>query len=186
MPIEPTPSQPPLSPEEHLKAVQSLYLRNQAALKGLVLGIVPDISRAEDVLQDVFFVITDKADSFGLGTNFMAWAMQIAKYRILELARIDRAKGTSLTPDLIELLVQTYKPNDQHDEMLDALHTCTERLSPSARQLLTLRYHGRLKPAQIAKDRGLAVQTVYSVLSKTRAALRDCVEQKMKSTGGTR
>lgn len=184
MPPESAPSQPPLSPEDHLKAVQSLYLRNQAALKGLILGILPDLNRAEDVLQDVFFVITEKASDFELGTNFMAWAMRIAKYRILELHRADRAKGTSLSPDLVETLIQTYQPNDQHDEMLDALHTCTECLSPSARQLLTLRYHGRLKPAQIAKDRGLAVETVYSVLSKTRSALRKCVEQKINPTGG--
>ena len=180
------PSNPPQSPEEHLKAVQALFLRNQPALRGLILGIVTDINRAEDVLQDVFFVVTDKADSFTLGTNFLAWAMQIARYRIKELAREDLAAGASLTPDLIDRLVETYRPNDQHDEMLQKLNDCVERLSPSARQLLTLRYQGRLKPGQIAKDRGLAVETVYSVLSKTRAALRECVERRMKATGGAR
>ena len=178
------PPQAPSSPEEHLKAVQSLFLRNQAVLKGMILGIVPDVNRAEDVLQDVFFVIPDKADSFELGTNFMAWAMRIAKYRIMELARIDRAAGASLTPELVEKLVETYRPNDKHEEMLQTLDECIERLSPSARQLLTLRYHGRLKPAQISKDRGLAVATVYSVLSKTRSALRECIERRMKSAGG--
>ena len=178
------PSQPPLPPAEHLKAVQSSFIRNQAALKGLILGIIPDLNRAEDVLQDVFFVVTEKADSFELGTNFIAWAMRIAKFRMMELARIDRASGSSLTPDLIEKLVATYKTNDKHEEMLRVLNECVERLSPSARQLLTLRYHGRLKPAQISKDRGLAVETVYSVLSKTRSALRVCVERRMKSAGG--
>ncbi|MEO0477636.1 MAG: sigma-70 family RNA polymerase sigma factor [Planctomycetota bacterium] len=176
---------PPRTPEDHLKAVQALFLRNQPALRGLILGIVPDIHRAEDVLQDVFFVITGKADTFELGSNFLAWAMQIARYRVLELARTDRALGSSLTPSLIDTLVQSYEPSDQHEETLQLLSQCIERLSPSARQLLTLRYHGRLKPAQIAKDRGLAVETVYSVLSKTRAALRQCIENRLNSTGRT-
>ncbi|MEM9111391.1 MAG: sigma-70 family RNA polymerase sigma factor [Planctomycetota bacterium] len=186
MPLDPSQDNSAATPEAHLKAVQSLFIRNQTALRGLILGIVSDINRAEDVLQDVFFVITDKADSFKLGSNFLAWAMQIAKFRIMELTRADRAKGPSLTPDLIDQLVQSYKPNDKHEEMLQLLRDCIERLSPSARQFLTLRYHGRLKPAQISKDRGLAVETVYSVLSKTRAALRDCIQRRMKTAGGSR
>ncbi len=121
MPPETNPSQTPRTPrtpEEHLKAVQSLYLRNQAALKGLVLGIVPDINRAEDILQDVFCVITDTAADFELGTNFMAWAMKIAKYRILELHRADRAKGTSLSPDLVAPKVSRAKGVGYHSSGL--------------------------------------------------------------------
>ncbi|MEM6485569.1 MAG: sigma-70 family RNA polymerase sigma factor [Pseudomonadota bacterium] len=177
------PSQAQMTPEEHLKAVQSLFLRNQNALRGLILGIVPDVNRAEDVVQDLFFVITERAETFELGTNFMAWAMQIAKYRIMN-ARKNRVAGYNLTPDLIEKLVDTYRPNDQHDQMLQLLDECIERLSPSARQLLTLRYHGRLKPAEISKERGLSVKTVYSVLSKTRSVLRTCIERRLHALGG--
>lgn len=181
-----TPSDAPLPAEEHRKAVQALFLRNQTALRGLVLGILPDIHRAEDVLQDVFFVVTDKADRFELGTNFLAWAMQIARYRVKELIRKDLALGKSLTPELIDQMIETYRPNDSHEMMLQQLNFCMERLSPSARQLLTLRYNSRLKPSKIAEERGLSVQTVYSVLSKTRSALRDCIERRMKAEEGTR
>jgi RNA polymerase sigma-70 factor (ECF subfamily) len=181
-----TPSNPPLSAEDRRKAVQALFLRNQTTLRGLILGMLPDVNRAEDLLQDVFFVVTDKASSFELGTNFIAWAMQIARYRLKELVRKDIASGRTLTPDLIDRLVETYQPNDRHEAMLRQLSFCIERLTPSTRQLLTLRYHGRLKPAQIASERDLSVQTVYSVLSKTRSALRDCIERRMKASEDVR
>lgn len=181
-----SPSDHPLSAEEHRKSVQSLFVRNQTALRGLILGILPDPNRVDDVLQDVFLVVTDKAYSFELGTNFMAWAIQIARYRIKEMIRQDAALGKSLTPVLIDKLIETYQPNDDHGGMLEHLSVCIERLSPSARQLLTLRYSSRLKPAQIANQRQLSVQTIYSVLSKTRAALRQCIERRMKGEEVTR
>ena len=46
------------------------------------------------VLQEVFLVITRKANDFEEGTNFFAWACTIARFKLLELLR-RRARAQS-------------------------------------------------------------------------------------------
>jgi DNA-directed RNA polymerase specialized sigma24 family protein len=53
-------------------------------------------------------------------------------------------------------------------------------LQGRAGELLRLRYEESLKPNAIAVRAGMAVIAVRVTLSRTRAALRDCIERKLK------
>jgi hypothetical protein len=52
----------------------------------------------------VFLTVTEKARTFEPGTNFVAWACAIARYKVLEAARADRRSGKMLSPAVIESL----------------------------------------------------------------------------------
>jgi RNA polymerase sigma-70 factor (ECF subfamily) len=60
------------------------------------------------------------------------------------------------------------------------LKRCLARLSPKVREAIDLRYHEDCSPAQIAGKLGWTAESTYSVLSRTRTFLRDCIEQRMK------
>ena len=64
---------------DHKMWVQQLFVRHQSVLKGFILSLQPDFTEADDILQEVFLVVTQKVDSFVVGTNFLAWARQIAR-----------------------------------------------------------------------------------------------------------
>jgi len=49
-----------------------------------------------------------------------------------------------------------------------------------AGELLRLRYEESLKPNSISKRVGIAVVAVRVMLSRTRTALRECIERKLK------
>ena len=51
-----------------------LYLRS----------LVLDPDEASEVLQDANLVLWEKRGQFQLGTNFRAWAFQIARYKLLQ------------------------------------------------------------------------------------------------------
>jgi DNA-directed RNA polymerase specialized sigma24 family protein len=40
-----------------------MFVGNTSLLKGFILGLLPDVHRAEDVLQEVFLTVTQKASS---------------------------------------------------------------------------------------------------------------------------
>lgn len=58
------------------------------------------------------------------------------------------------------------------------LRQCLEQLAPAAHELVRLRYFGEHLPEQIANLRSQSVYAVHVTLSRARAALRKCLEQR--------
>ena len=59
-----------------------LFLKNNKKLFGFIIACVPNYADAEDLLQDVASVLWEKFDEYEPGTNFYAWAKQIARFKI--------------------------------------------------------------------------------------------------------
>jgi RNA polymerase sigma-70 factor (ECF subfamily) len=55
--------------------VQQLFVKHQSRIKAFILSLQPDFSEADDILQEVFLVVTRKAIEFKEGSNFMAWVL---------------------------------------------------------------------------------------------------------------
>ena len=55
----------------------------QPALYAYILSLLPNREDANDVLQDANLVMWRRSDEFVEGTNFLAWAYQIARYKVL-------------------------------------------------------------------------------------------------------
>src|ERR1700722_5281921 len=157
--------------------VQQLFVRHQSALKAFVLSLVPHFSEAEDVLQETFLTVTEKAGDFAEGSNFLAWACTIARLKVLEARR--RSSRRMFSPEIIELLALSI-PDEVFDaRRLHALAGCLGRLSPRMRQLIELRYHREQLPQEIARHLARTVNSVNVALAKARVALRECVEREL-------
>src|SRR5438270_9490379 len=83
--------------------VQQLFVKHQLGLRAFILSLEPNFTDAEDLLQEVFLVITRKANEFKEGTNFFAWGCTIARFKLMELLR-RRAKSQALSEEVIEAL----------------------------------------------------------------------------------
>jgi RNA polymerase sigma-70 factor (ECF subfamily) len=165
---------------EQTLRIQQLFVQHQRRLRAFVLSLAPDFFAADDVLQETFLVVTRKAAEFEPGTNFFAWARQIATFKVLALAR-DRQRGpVRLADDVVEALAAAGPPEDdeaQHVAEIGRLRRCLEKLAPAARELVRLRYFGEHLPEQIARLRSQSVNAVNVTLSRARATLRKCLEQ---------
>jgi RNA polymerase sigma-70 factor (ECF subfamily) len=62
------------------------------------------------------------------------------------------------------------------------LAECLHQLQGRAAALIRLRYDEALKPAAIAQRLGMAAVAVRVALSRVRAALRQCIDEKVKSS----
>ena len=160
--------------------VQQLFVKHQGALKRYTLSLVPDFADADDVLQQVFLTVSEKADDYELETNFMAWARTIARYKIMNHWRRQKSAPEALSEKVLETLV-TEPPEEEPEEsyFVRNLEDCLSQLPPTARELVELRYQRELKPGAIADLKNWTPNSVYVALSRARALLRDCLESKL-------
>ena len=164
--------------------VNALFVQFSPEVRGFILALLPDMSRADDVFQETFLTVTRKAADYRPGTNFVAWACTIARYKVLEAGRQHRSGQQPLSKEVLESLCAVSPEPENENRELQLLEECLEELHPHTRQAMALRYEQGHKPAEIAQRLGWTPESVYVVLSRARAVLRDCVARKLALEGG--
>lgn len=172
----------PLSPEAHRERVHALFVEYSPNLRGYILALLPDLTLADDVLQETFLTISRKADTFDLETNFMAWACTIARFKVKEALRSRARHLQSLSDEVIETLSACEPPPDEdEDRRLQLVARCLGKLPEHTRRAFELRYERAHSASQIASVLGWATNSVYVILHRARALVRDCVEKELKN-----
>jgi RNA polymerase sigma-70 factor (ECF subfamily) len=163
----------------HTEQVQQLFVRHTGLLHGFIASLCGDLVLAEDILQEVFLVVSQRADAFTLGTDFLAWARAIARLKTLELLRARQRERRMLSDEALAALEADAPGLDEWQTQREALHGCLARLTPGQRQLADLAYGEGLSPQRIAERKAQAANVVHVMLSKLRRALRECVLRKL-------
>ncbi len=151
------------------RLVEQLFVKHVSAIRGFIEAFLPDFNRAEDVLQECFLTVAGKADAFREGTDFLAWVLAIAKFKVLESTRQPWAKMSSLSPEVIEALSADAPRDDSAEQARALLQECMDELSPRAKEVIDLRYGETCKPAEIARRLQWTPESVYVALSRARA-----------------
>ena len=149
----------------HEEALTPLHAR----YAGLVFGMIAqslDRSAAEEITQDVFLTVWQKAHTYDPGRGAVRpWLLQIAHSRVLnELRR--RGRRPRLVPDPDETQLGAV-PDDAplpdeaawRDYRRAAIAAAVAALPPSQRQALSLAYFEDLTQQQVAAYLGLPLGT---------------------------
>src|SRR2546430_12593207 len=72
----------PTNEADARKRLMVLMTRHQRQIFSYIYVLVPNRSDAEDLLQETSLVICEKFHEFREGTDFVAWACQIAYWRV--------------------------------------------------------------------------------------------------------
>lgn len=181
---------PPLTDAQRAQRVlevQQLFVKHAPGLRGLIGSLFPDMDLADDVLQEVFLVVSEKATSFRADGDFRGWAYGIAKRKALEHARrySSKRKVGVFAPETLELLCES-RPEDERDdgEIRTSLSRCLGKLTPTLREMVRLRYTENLSPGHIATRMEWTSEAVYVALSRSRALLRKCLDAALAAGGG--
>ena len=76
----------PSSPRSH-EDYTRLLVAHQRRIYGFIYTLVHDHSATDDILQEVAALLWKKFETFEVGTDFAAWAMRVARYKVLEWRR---------------------------------------------------------------------------------------------------
>jgi RNA polymerase sigma-70 factor (ECF subfamily) len=159
-------------------AFESFYRSSIGLVFGLALRITRQRETAEEVAEDVYVQIWNRATSFdAMRGSALAWALTICRSRAIDaLRRADRAVSD---PDPTARLDATIDSGGDLQDLLlasqenAALHAAIGRLLPLQRQLLGLAFFRGLTHLELAEHTGLPLGTVKSTLRRTLASLRE-------------
>ncbi len=170
----------PLDPQENLVA---LITRHQAALHAYILGLLPNRTKADDVLQETNLVLWRKAAEYDQTKPFMPWACRIAWFQV-KAARRDAARDRHVfDPGLVDLLAAEDDSDLETTAALDhALRDCLERLPAEKRDLILHRYQPDSSVHEMAATRNLSPGALSGQLHRIRQMLESCVEGKLGQT----
>ena len=174
-PIEPNAN----SPASHQLSVQRQFVKHQSVIKAYILSLLPALADAEDALQETFLTVSAKAGAFEEGTNFIAWACTIARFKVLE-SRRKLNDPRAITDEAIEALAEDVPEPLFFEEQIDAVRNCLDRLAPRAKQIVWLRYHGGLSCEDVGRQVGWGAAAVRVALAKARTVLRTCVDFQLR------
>src|SRR3954447_1021968 len=109
---------------EARKRLIPLITRHQRQVFLYIYVLVLNRSDAEDLLQETSLVICEKFNEFKEGTDFVAWACQIAYWRVrYSRQKYARAKVV-FDQEIVDVIAQTA---DSLAEDLDERHEALER-----------------------------------------------------------
>ncbi|MCX8090050.1 MAG: sigma-70 family RNA polymerase sigma factor [Verrucomicrobiae bacterium] len=167
---------------ERRKRLTSLITRHQRQIFAYIYTLVPNRDDAEDLLQETNLVICEKFDEFKEGTDFVAWACQIAWWRIRYARQRFARSRVVFNQDVLEAVAQTaVELAPELDERHEALAHCLQKLHPRDRELILTRYEPGNSVAEAARRTGRTLEAAYKALHRLRKLLFDCVTHHLES-----
>ena len=167
-------------------SIETELARNAVNIRLYVRSLMPGYEGADDIAQETLLKIWQKRQDYIPGSNFKAWAFQIARYLVLnQRRRLANSRVILLDEDLMARIDQvwTQEPAFRIDDELGALALCLQKLRPEDQQLLQARYVSRIPLRDQATTLGLRLPTLRARLFRLRSALARCIEQQLQVQG---
>lgn len=158
-----------------------LWTQHQRRVFAYIYTLIPNRADAEDLLQETSITLWEKFGDFEPGTDFVAWACQVAYWKIRN-ARRKYARSPIIHSDelLSSLSEKAIAAQPELDRRQDALSACLGKLSDRDRALVISRYETDCTIKEVASRTGRSVDAAYKALSRIRQALLDCVTLRLE------
>jgi RNA polymerase sigma-70 factor (ECF subfamily) len=159
-----------------------LFVVHQKSIYTYILALVHNPSEAEDVMQDVVALMWEKFSEFKPGTNFGAWGITVARYKVLEYHHRKKSEYSFFSDRLFDYISQTTAQKlNKMDDQLKALQQCLLKLPESDRKLIQNRYEKGLSIKQVAESTRRSVAGMYKVMGRIHRALIRCVQMTLNA-----
>lgn len=162
----------------HTDELLRLLLDRRGSILGHIGTILADRDAGEDVFQETMILANESAARFANPAHAMAWVRTTARNLALNEARKAHRRAVVLDERALDLLDRAWAARDHladRDE-LARLQDCVQRLAPSARAMVRLRFVEGLGGEQIALRMGRTVSAVQSALSRIYRSLAGCMQ----------
>ena len=167
---------------ESQKQLMTLMTRHQRQIFSYIYTLVPRRHDAEDLLQETSLVICEKFHTFRLGTDFVAWACQIAYWRVRYSRQKFARSKVIFDQDVVDSVAHTAAElAPELDARHEALALCMQKLSQRDRNLVLTRYEPGNGVEEAARASGRSLEAAYKALTRIRKSLFDCVTHQLQT-----
>ena len=164
-----------------------LLAGQQGRLLGFIYALVQNMSDAEDVYQETAMALWRKFDQYVPGTNFGAWAREMARFEVLRFLKRKRRGRVVFNDVLMEKLagaqatLDTMDGSHPSDWYHRALLECVNRLGLADRRLLTICCSSDSNLKLIAEKEGRSSSSICNSMKRIRGILFECINRSVGS-----
>ncbi|MEP6956448.1 MAG: sigma-70 family RNA polymerase sigma factor [Chthoniobacterales bacterium] len=157
-----------------------LMTQHQRRIFSYIYTLVPDRHDAEDLLQQTSLIVCEKFDEFTLGTDFAAWACQIAYWQVRAARQKYARAKVVFNQEIVDALAQTASElSEEVSTRHEALARCLQKLPVRDRELVLTRYERGSSVDAAAQRSGRTLEAAYKALTRLRKLLLDCVTHQL-------
>lgn len=173
-----------------LDAYESVVRQYQGILFGYAAHRLADIDAVQDVVQLTFIRAYEQLNEYQPERDFGVWLCVICKHFILTELERQRRESRNLEKFSHALRLRVSEEmasaeDENQRDSLSALHECLKNLQTQAASVVRLRYEERQSCQSIAESLDQTVTWVTSTLSRSRKALRACIESRLSDEATT-
>lgn len=162
-------------------ALQTVYRLTSPKLFGVVLRILGERTEAEDVLQEIYLTVWQKAAAFdATRASPMSWLIAIARNRAIDRLR---STGRKRLTQSIEAASEIVDPAPGADSTLEEsetnarLHVCLDTLAERERTALRAAFFDGNTYEELAARMSVPLATMKSTIRRAMIKLKACLEQ---------
>ena len=155
----------------------SLFLRSEREIFRYVAALVPNVTDAEDIVQQTAIALWEKFAAYDPSQPFTPWACRFALNKTRQWIERRQRWQALLEHGLGEELEQRRQEMLPDFEMrLKHLEGCLGKLPQEQRSLVEGYYYERARVEKLAQRFGRSEAATYKMLQRIRHALQVCVE----------
>ncbi len=159
----------------------SLFLRSEREIFRYVAVLVPNVTDAEDVVQQTAMALWEKFDAYDPSQPFTPWACRFASNKAHQWIERRQRWQALLDHGLAEELVQRRQElQPEFEQRLKHLEGCLGKLPEAQRSLVEGYYYERAGIGTLAQRTRRSEAATYKTLQRIRHALQLCVERQAK------
>ena len=155
-----------------------LFSSHARRIYGYVYTMVPRWADADNVFQETSRVLWQKFGEYQSGTNFFAWARQVAHYQVLFFRQQQHRSRLTFTDAFLDAVAVAAAENAERLEVEQrALAECMEKLKARERNIILSRFAPAATTKSVAARLGMTTGAVYKSLGRIQATLLKCIEE---------
>lgn len=159
-------------------AVGELYKRHAKRVFLFVRRFISDVNTAEDVTNDVFIEVWQKASNFEGRSKVSSWILGMARFKAL--SEIRKRRPDSASEEMMQTIeddADTPEITAQKTDKSAVLKDCIAKLSQEHRQIIDLIYYHEKSVKEIAQILEIPENTVKTRAFHARKVLSHTMEK---------
>lgn len=168
----PGPAAPPLD-------VARLVRDHQAEVWRYLRYLGAQSAEADDLTQEAFLAIARASFREQSPAQTRVYLRTVARRQLLMLRRKQQSRGVEVDVDAAETVWSETYDEPRFDDQVEAARGCVEKLEGRARRAIDAAYQDDKSREAIAAALDMTADGVKTLLRRTRAKLRECIERKL-------
>ena len=154
----------------------------QSQLRAYIYTLTNGSDHMMDIVQETNLELWRKSSEWQSGTNFVAWAVTIARFKTLSHFRDKSRDRHVFDPDIMEMLADSVEEIiGEVPQRQIALKSCISKLTSDQQGILKARYFQGQSVKAVSEQFDRSEDGIKSLMRRVRNNLRNCIDQELKA-----